>query len=135
MMGNRTFVNDHLPPLHTLLSPYMVYNGSRHFTHSFPWTKFEKSIVGHFPMMRVFLVCRNGSVVQKRRSPAGPKIQYLFGRSRFTCHPSIFPLSSSKSTSQTRIVPSHDADMICLPSRKKATKRTLSECPTSCTMD
>ena len=86
------------------------YSGSRHFTHSFPWTNFEKFIVKHFPMTRVFLVCRNGSGVQKR-SPIGPTIRYPSSTPSIR-HPSIFSLSSRNSTFQARIVPSLDADRI-----------------------
>ena len=53
----------------------MLYNGSRHFTHSSPWTKFEKSIFKQFPMISVFLICLNGNGVQKRNSPSGLRTQ------------------------------------------------------------
>ena len=118
--------------LHPLRIVSLLYNGSRHFTHSSPWTKFEKSIFGHSPMTRVFLACRNGSEVQKICTPSGPRIQCPAQCIR---HSSISSLSSRNSMSHTLIVPSWDADIICLPSEKKATEGTRFLCPTRCTRD
>ena len=109
--NNHSFVTDHLG----------LSNGSWHFTHSSPWTKFEKSISKHSPMTRVFLACRKENGVQKICSPSRPRIQYP---AQCIFHPSISSLFSSNSMSHTRIVPSFDADINCLPSRKKATEGT-----------
>ena len=87
----------------------------------------------HLPMTRVFLVCKNGSRDQKRCSPTWPRIQFS-PILHYIRHQSISSLTSGDSMSQTRMVPSCDADIICLPSGKKATEGRLCLCPTSSMM-
>ena len=105
----------------------LLYNSSLHFTHSSPWTKFEKSIFKHFPMTSVFLVCLNGNGVQKRNSPSGSTAIHL--------PPIHFP-----SLLEQLNIPQLDCAILqrrhdLLVIRKESDRKEITRiCPTSCTM-
>ena len=97
----------------------LLSNGSRHFHHSSPWTKFEKSIPKHSPMTRVFIIYRNGSGVQKICSLDHGSISSLRSSYSSSTHPFSLPPRATQPSTLELCHPSKPTSFAYHPRRKR----------------
>ena len=97
----------------------LLSNGSRHFHHSSPWTKFEKSIPKHSPMTRVFIICRNGSGVQKIYSLDHGSIPSLRSSYPSSTHPFSLPPRATQPSTLELYHPSKPTSFAYHPRRER----------------